>query len=70
MAARTLRRLWSTYEENRDLILMGAYREGSDAAIDAAIAHMPPILDFLRQGQHELVSLNASVTQLVESFGA
>jgi len=69
-AARTLRRLWSVYEENRDLILMGAYKDGSDPAIDAAIAHHSLILEFLRQGQKELVSLNVSVTQLVDNFGA
>ena len=69
-AARTLRRLWSTFEENRDLILMGAYSAGSDPAIDAAIAHHPLILEFLRQGQHELVGLNPSVTTLTDNFGA
>ena len=70
VAARALRRLWSTYEENRDLILMGAYREGSDPSVDAAVAHHPFILEFLRQDQHELVELNVSVTQLVDNFGA
>ena len=70
IAARTLRRLWSTFEENRDLILMGAYAAGSDPAIDAAIAHHPLILEFLRQGQQELIPLNLSVTTLVDNFGA
>jgi len=70
MAARTLRRLWSTYEENRDLVLMGAYSQGSDQAIDAAIAHQPFILDFLRQAPDERVPLDLSVAQLVEGFGA
>jgi flagellum-specific ATP synthase len=69
IAARTLRRLWSVYEENRDLILMGAYKDGSDPSIDAAIAHHPLILDFLRQGQKDLINLNVSVTQLVDNFG-
>jgi flagellum-specific ATP synthase len=69
-AARTLRRLWSTYDENRDLILMGAYRQGSDPMIDAAIAHMPLILEFVRQGQKELITLNDSVTTLVANFGS
>nr|WP_243843522.1 FliI/YscN family ATPase [Sphingomonas vulcanisoli] len=69
-AARTLRLLWSTYEENRDLILMGAYKAGSDPAIDAAVAHRQLILNFLRQDQRETVDLNASVTTLVDNFGA
>ncbi len=69
-AARTLRLLWSTYEENRDLILMGAYKPGSDPAIDAAVAHRQPILNFLRQDQFESIDFNASVTTLVDNFGA
>ena len=36
-AARVLRRHLATYEENRDLVLMGAYRPGADPAIDTAI---------------------------------
>jgi flagellum-specific ATP synthase len=70
LAARTLRRLWSTYEENRDLVLMGAYSQGSDPSIDAAIAHQPFILDFLRQAPDECVPLDLSVAQLIEGFGA
>jgi flagellum-specific ATP synthase len=67
-AAAALRRLWSVYEENRDLILMGAYREGNDPTIDAAIDRHPDILDFLRQGQKERVDYAASVGALNESF--
>ncbi|MEH3106148.1 MAG: FliI/YscN family ATPase [Sphingomonas fennica] len=69
-AARTLRRLWSVYEENRDLILMGAYKEGSDPVIDAAIAHMPMILDFIRQPQDSTIRIDRSVAVLVEGFGS
>ncbi|MDB5661789.1 MAG: fliI [Sphingomonas bacterium] len=68
-AAASLRRLWSVYEENRDLILMGAYRDGSDATIDAAIARHGEILDFLGQPQKERVDYAASVASLVGSFG-
>jgi flagellum-specific ATP synthase len=67
-SAAALRRLWSVYEENRDLILMGAYREGNDPTIDAAIDRYPDILDFLRQGQKERVDYAASVGALNESF--
>jgi flagellum-specific ATP synthase len=69
-AAAALRRLWSVYEENRDLILMGAYREGSDPMIDAAIFRHPDLLDFLRQGQKERVDFDASVATLIEGFGS
>ena len=68
-AAASLRRLWSVYEENRDLILMGAYREGSDAGIDEAIRRHPDIHAFIGQGQKEQVDFAASVAALVEAFG-
>ena len=29
-AMANFRRIWSAYEENRDLLLMGAYRAGAD----------------------------------------
>ena len=69
-AAATLRRLWSVYQENRDLVLMGAYREGSDAQVDEAIRRHGDVLDFLRQGQAELVGFDRAVTDLAERFGA
>jgi flagellum-specific ATP synthase len=68
-AAMKLRRLWSVYEENRDLILMGAYRAGSDATVDEAIARHNDILTFLTQGQKERVDLDSSLASLVAEFG-
>ncbi len=69
-AASSLRRLWSVYEENRDLILMGAYKAGSDATIDAAIARHGEILDFLKQKPKERIDLAHSSAELVERFGS
>jgi len=69
-AAANLRRLWSVYEENRDLILMGAYREGSDPGIDEAIARHADIHHFIRQGQQERAEYDGSVAALTASFGA
>mgnify|MGYP001294790515 CR=1 FL=1 len=37
-AAREFRSLSATYEANRDLVLMGAYREGTDPLLDRANA--------------------------------
>jgi flagellum-specific ATP synthase len=65
-----LRRLWSAFEENRDLILMGAYSPGTDAVIDEAIARRPEILAFLKQGATERIGFEESVAGLVEAFGA
>jgi flagellum-specific ATP synthase len=68
-AARTLRRHLATYEENRDLVLMGAYRHGADPAIDAAIACHPAVMEYIRQDADENVSLNDAVAELTGVFG-
>jgi flagellum-specific ATP synthase len=69
-AMANFRRIWSAYEENRDLLLMGAYREGTDANIDEAVARRPDLLDFIRQEPHDRVDLDDSVAALMEGFGA
>lgn len=68
-AARVLRRHLATYEENRDLVLMGAYRPGADAAIDAAIAAHPAVLDYIRQEAGTQVSIAEAVAELTGVFG-
>lgn len=67
-AATAFKRLWSVYEENRDLVLMGAYREGSDPALDEAIRRRPEMLDFIRQGQKERIDYASAVAQLSGGF--
>ncbi|HVJ01208.1 MAG TPA: FliI/YscN family ATPase [Sphingomonas sp.] len=68
-AARVLRRHLATYEENRDLVLMGAYRPGADPEIDAAIACHPAVMEYIRQGAEEVVPLDAAVAELTGVFG-
>ena len=69
-AARVLRRHLATYEENRDLVLMGAYRPGADPAIDAAIAAHPAVMEYIKQGSDEIVSLGDAIAELTGVFGA
>ena len=68
-AARTLRRHLATYEENRDLVLMGAYRAGADPAIDAAIAYHPAVLEYIRQDADAVVPMADAVAELTGVFG-
>nr|WP_245197049.1 FliI/YscN family ATPase [Sphingomonas jejuensis] len=68
-AARVLRRHLATYEENRDLILMGAYRGGADPAIDKALACHPAIMDYIRQDEDEAIPIEAAVAELTGVFG-
>ncbi len=57
-AAARLRELLAAWERQRDLIAIGAYRAGSDADTDAAIARMPAIEAFLRQVQEDVSGAN------------
>lgn len=68
--AATYRALWAAYEENRDLILMGAYRPGNDLLIDEAVSRRQDLLNFLRQGQKSRVDIAESVAALIAEFGA
>ncbi len=68
--ARRLKQLLSTYEQNRDLIAIGAYHAGADPRVDAAIAAQAEIREFLHQDLHERVSFTDSVRQLDALIGA
>jgi flagellum-specific ATP synthase len=63
--------VYSTYQQNRDLITVGAYRRGSDPRVDLAIEQWPKIQDFLRQDMFEPVGIAksyADLKQLVTQF--
>jgi flagellum-specific ATP synthase len=63
-AARRLRSLIAAREENRDLVMMGAYRAGSDPVLDRALEHSDAIDAFLAQERGKTVSLADSVSAL------
>ncbi len=67
-AAIAFKQLYSIYQQNRDLINVGAYQAGSDERIDAAIEAMPILLEFLRQDMHVPVPLGQSLTDLMALF--
>ena len=54
------RRLWSIYEENRDLVLMGAYQAGNDPNIDEALGSWLTLIDYIKQKPRELVDFQLS----------
>jgi flagellum-specific ATP synthase len=55
MAGR-LRELLAAWQESRDLIEIGAYKPGSNALVDEALAKRPAIERFLRQSVEEVTS--------------
>jgi flagellum-specific ATP synthase len=67
--ARELRRLYSLYQQNRDLISVGAYQAGSNPRLDKAIEKNPAILDFLQQDMDEPVDINRSLQELAVLLG-
>ena len=68
-AARRLKQMLSTWQQNRDLIAIGAYQRGADPRVDAAIDLWPRVQQFLMQDMHESVSYADSVAQLLALAG-
>jgi len=66
--ARRFRQTLGIYQQNRDLINIGAYQKGSDARIDQAIELWPAMQKFLMQQIHERVGHGAAVSELRQLF--
>ena len=63
-AANRLRRLWTLYQQNQDLIQVGAYEFGSNPDLDEAIRVRPDMERLLQQLSDEAVSLEESQNEL------
>jgi flagellum-specific ATP synthase len=63
-SAQQARALLAKYEDNKDLIQIGAYKRGTDHEIDKAILYQPKLQTFLKQGVLEKVTLEESVEHL------
>lgn len=63
-AAGRLREVLATYEAQKDLIYIGAYKKGSDAKTDYAISKIDGVNSFLRQGMHEKVTSDDAIGNL------
>ncbi len=61
---RRFRQLYSLYQQNRDLISVGAYTVGHDAQLDEAIRYQSRLTQFLQQGIQDNVSLTHSLAAL------
>ena len=62
--ARALKQAYSLYQENKELITIGAYSRGSDPRVDKAIVIKPKLDHFLQQKMKESISYNDCLTQL------
>jgi flagellum-specific ATP synthase len=63
-AAQRFRRLYATWSQHRDLLSVGAYKAGSDPAVDEAVAYQPQLEAWLRQDMHDAVPLTQSLQSL------
>lgn len=63
-AALSFRQCYAKFENNRDLISVGAYAEGADVELDRAVKLNPVQQAFLQQHTDEQVDFERSITQL------
>jgi flagellum-specific ATP synthase len=71
-AAVALRRVLAARKSAQDLLDVGAYHQGSNPLVDAAVAHEAAINAFLQQGMDEQTAFDASwqwLDALTASFG-
>lgn len=68
--ARQLKQIYSIYQQNKDLIAIGAYTKGNDPRIDQAINVLPVINFFLQQQMQEVIPYELSLQQLKEIIAA
>jgi flagellum-specific ATP synthase len=66
---RRARALLSTYEDMAELIRLGAYRRGTDPAVDEAIHYYPAIEAFLGQRKTDATGLADCYAQIADVLG-
>ena len=64
--ASKIRKIMSLYQENADLISIGAYKTGSNPELDDAIGRMPAINEFLQQPVDVKVEFSDTVDRINE----
>lgn len=64
--ASKIRKIMSLYQENADLISIGAYKTGSNPELDDAIVRMPAINEFLQQPVDVKVEFSDTVDMINE----
>ncbi|MCY7294430.1 flagellar protein export ATPase FliI [Alteromonas sp. a30] len=63
---RALKQVYSTYQQNKDLISIGAYSKGTDPRIDLAVRAEPHINQFLQQKMKEIIPYDESLQGMVQ----
>lgn len=67
--ARVLKQVYSMYQQNKDMITLGAYQKGTDQMLDQAINMMPRVNAFLQQGMRDVISCDDGLQGLAQLLG-
>ncbi|MGS0534978.1 flagellar protein export ATPase FliI [Pseudoalteromonas sp. SaAl2] len=67
--ARVLKQVYSMYQQNKDMITLGAYQKGTDQMLDQAINMMPRVNAFLQQGMKDVISYDDGLQGLAQLLG-
>lgn len=65
-AAARIRQMMSVYQDNRDLLSIGAYKSGSNPELDEAIRHMDAINQLLQQAVDRQIHFDETVAQMLK----
>jgi len=65
-AANRFRRLWTLYQQNSELIQVGAYEQGANPDLDEAVAKRAHMENFLRQDMDLNVDYPSAVRSINE----
>ena len=65
-AAGKIRKIMSLYQENQDLISIGAYKAGTNPELDNAIKKMDAVNQFLQQAVDEKSTLDGAIEQMIK----
>ena len=61
-----VKKLYSVYLENKDLVLMGGYNQGQNAEIDSALNNWPKICDLIKQNYKTKSNFEDSIKDLMK----
>ena len=64
LIAGKFRRLWSLYQQNEDLIQVGAYKAGTNPELDEAIKLRPAMVAFLQQDMNTPEDFSTSISKI------
>ncbi|CUA88555.1 flagellar protein export ATPase FliI [Pseudidiomarina woesei] len=67
--AQRLKKLFSVYQRNRDLISVGAYSPGHDPLLDQAVQKFPQIEAYLQQKMNDQAPIAQALQRLTELVG-